>query len=96
MTKRLLCAPPTGLSLHYLGDVRAHDATDNDKIYSTRFLEIVTIESEGGFEFALELTVKAALAGNPMAEVPVTWRDQPRTRVPSECAPGSLHTCVGA
>jgi hypothetical protein len=36
----------------------------------------VSIESTAGFELALELTVKAASAGRPMAEVPTTWRDR--------------------
>ena len=35
-----------------------------------------TIESEGGFELALELTVKATLDGREVAEVPSTWRDR--------------------
>jgi glycosyltransferase involved in cell wall biosynthesis len=65
-----------GLSLHYLGGVATHDATNNFKLYSRDFLESVTIESVGGFELALELTVKATLAGRPVAEVPSTWRDR--------------------
>jgi len=36
----------------------------------------VTIESTAGFELALELTVKATLAGRYVAEVPTTWRDR--------------------
>ena len=36
----------------------------------------VTIESTAGFELALELTVKATLAGRRVAEVPTTWRDR--------------------
>jgi dolichol-phosphate mannosyltransferase len=35
-----------------------------------------TIESRGGFELNLELTVKAFLAGYRIAEVPSTWRDR--------------------
>ena len=35
-----------------------------------------TIESTAGFELALELTVKATLAGRRVAEVPTTWRDR--------------------
>ena len=40
------------------------------------YLDTVTIESTGGFELALELTVKADLAGRKIAEVPTTWRDR--------------------
>jgi glycosyltransferase involved in cell wall biosynthesis len=73
--KRLL-SRAAGLSLHWLGGVAVHDATNNFKLYSRRFLDSVSIESTAGFELALELTVKAAAAGRPMAEVPTTWRDR--------------------
>jgi glycosyltransferase involved in cell wall biosynthesis len=65
-----------GLSLHFLGGVATHDATNNFKLYSSDLLDTVTIESEGGFELALELTVKATLDGRTVAEVPTTWRDR--------------------
>ena len=65
-----------GLSLHYVGGVATHDATNNFKLYSGEFLDATTIESEGGFELALELTVKATLAGHRVAEVPAIWRDR--------------------
>lgn len=65
-----------GLSLHWLGGVPTHDPTNNFKLYSRRFLDSVTIESTAGFELALELTVKATLAGRRIAEVPTTWRDR--------------------
>ena len=65
-----------GLSLHWLGGVPIHDATNNFKLYRHDFLDSVSIESTGGFELALELTAKASRAGHPMAEVPTTWRDR--------------------
>lgn len=65
-----------GLSLHWLAGVPVHDATNNFKLYSRRLLDATTIESTAGFELATELTVKAALQGRPMAEVPATWRDR--------------------
>lgn len=65
-----------GLSLHWLGGLPVHDPTSNFKLYSRTLLDQVTIESEAGFELALELTVKAHLLGLPMAEVPTTWRDR--------------------
>jgi hypothetical protein len=36
----------------------------------------VTVESKGGFELAIELSVKADLAGRRLAELPTTWRDR--------------------
>jgi glycosyltransferase involved in cell wall biosynthesis len=65
-----------GLSLHWLGGLPIHDATSNYRLYSKRLLQRVTIESTGGFELGLELTVKAYALGMPVAEVPTTWRDR--------------------
>jgi dolichol-phosphate mannosyltransferase len=65
-----------GLSLHWLGGLPIHDATSNFRMYSQRLLDRVTIESTGGFELGIELTVKAYLLGMRVAEVPTTWRDR--------------------
>ncbi len=73
--KRLM-SRVAGLSLHYLGRVATHDATNNFKLYGRSFLRSTEIESEGGFELALELTVKATLDGRVVAEVPTIWQDR--------------------
>ena len=73
--KRLM-SRTAGLTLHWFAGVPTHDPTSNFKLYSRRFLEATTIESTAGFELALELTVKATLAGRPIAEVPTIWRDR--------------------
>jgi dolichol-phosphate mannosyltransferase len=73
--KRLM-SRVAGLTLHWFARVPTHDPTNNFKLYSRRFLDSITIESEAGFELALELTVKATLAGRKIAEVPTTWRDR--------------------
>lgn len=73
--KRLM-SRAAGLSLHWFAGVRTHDPTNNFKLYARRFLDTVTIESSAGFELALELTVKATLAGRRVDEVPTTWRDR--------------------
>jgi dolichol-phosphate mannosyltransferase len=73
--KRLM-SRTAGLTLHWFGGVATHDPTNNFKLYSRRFLDSVSIESRAGFELALELTVKATLAGRRVAEVPTTWRDR--------------------
>lgn len=65
-----------GLSLHWFGGLPIHDATSNFRLYSRRLLDQVTIESTGGFELGIELTVKAYLLGLRIAEVPTTWRDR--------------------
>lgn len=73
--KRLL-SRTAGLSLHWLAGVPTHDPTNNFKLYSKRLLEQVPIESQAGFELALELTVKAHALGMRVEEVPTTWRDR--------------------
>jgi dolichol-phosphate mannosyltransferase len=73
--KRLL-SRTAGLTLHWFAGVPIHDATNNFKLYSRRFLDATTIESEAGFELALELSVKATLQRRRLSEVPTTWRDR--------------------
>jgi dolichol-phosphate mannosyltransferase len=73
--KRLM-SRTAGLTLHWIAGVGTHDATSNFKLYRRSYLDSITIESRAGFELALELTVKATLAGRRVAEVPTTWRDR--------------------
>ncbi len=72
-----------------------HDPTNNFKLYSRRFLESVTIESTAGFELALELTVKASLAGLRIAEVPRPGATARPARATSSCASGCRTTSTG-
>lgn len=71
--KKLL-SRTAGLSLHWLRGIPIHDATNAFKIYDKEMLSTLSLESQGGFEMNLEITVKAFLAGYPMAEVPTRWR----------------------
>lgn len=63
-----------GLTLHYLFGLPVHDATNSFRLYSRKFLDKVKIESDGGFELAIELTVKAHFTGYKITEVPTTWK----------------------
>jgi len=65
-----------GLSLRVLAGVPTADPTNNYKLYSTDFLRSVSIESTGGFEVALELTVKAHLQGRRIVELPTVWQER--------------------
>ncbi len=65
-----------GLSLHYLAGLPTHDATNNFRLYDAALVNELGIESERGFEIALELTAKAFARGEPIAETPATWRDR--------------------
>jgi dolichol-phosphate mannosyltransferase len=75
LLKRMM-SRTAGLSLHWIGGLPTHDATSNFRLYSKRLLNQVSIESRGGFELGLELTVKAYGLGLRVAEVPTTWRDR--------------------
>jgi glycosyltransferase involved in cell wall biosynthesis len=65
-----------GLSLRYLLRFPTHDATNNFRLYDAALVNELGIESTGGFELALELTVKAFRRRVRIAEVPTTWRDR--------------------
>jgi len=71
-----LLSRTAGLSLRLLTGLATSDATNNFKLYTTELLRQVEIESKGGFEVALELTVKAHALGYEIAEIPTTWRDR--------------------
>jgi dolichol-phosphate mannosyltransferase len=65
-----------GLSLHWFAGLPIHDPTNNFKLYRRAFLTATPIESRAGFEVALELSVKAFVAGSRLGEVPTTWLDR--------------------
>ena len=65
-----------GISLYYVRRIPTHDITNNFKLYDSKLLHGITIESTKGFCIAMEITVKAFLRGERIAEVPTTWRDR--------------------
>jgi glycosyltransferase involved in cell wall biosynthesis len=65
-----------GLGLHWLTGMATHDPTTNFRAYSARFLRQMKVESQKGFEVALELTVKAHVLGYKVDEVPSSWQDR--------------------
>ena len=67
-----------GVSLCWLRRFPTHDATNAFKIYDRDMVRSFTVESRGGFELNLELTVKAFLGNYRITEVPATWRDRTR------------------
>jgi hypothetical protein len=73
--KRLL-SRAAGLSLRWLGGIPTYDPTNNFKLYGKELIDAVEIESTGGFEVALELTVKARRLGFRIGEVGTTWTDR--------------------
>jgi len=79
---RLLNAPflkqafsrAAGVSLHWFRGIPTHDATNAFKLYDSRVLKELTIESTAGFELSLEILVKSYLRGCRIVEFPTTWR----------------------
>jgi glycosyltransferase involved in cell wall biosynthesis len=65
-----------GKTLYFFGRVGTHDATNNFKAYSKKFLTESAIESKFGFEIGLELTAKAKRRSLPVAELPTIWLEQ--------------------
>lgn len=65
-----------GLTLHALRGLPTHDATNSFKLYDAEMLKTLNLESRGGFELSLEITVKAFRKGYRIAELPTTWRDR--------------------
>ncbi len=66
----------SGVTLCWFRGMPTHDATNAFKIYDRAMLDNIRIESKGGFELSLEITVKAFLAGYTISEIPSTWRDR--------------------
>jgi dolichol-phosphate mannosyltransferase len=65
-----------GLSLQLLARVGTRDATSNFKAYSKAFVQEAGIESEQGFEIAIELVAKARRLRRPVVELPTVWTDR--------------------
>ena len=65
-----------GRSLHLVGRVGTHDATNSFKAYSRDFVRRVGVESDAGFTLGIEMVAKAKQRGLRVAEVPTTWRDR--------------------
>ena len=65
-----------GVSLRYLSGIPTHDVTNSFKMYTRKVLDRFEIESGGGFELGMELTVKTFVSGGKVGEVPTTWYDR--------------------
>ena len=65
-----------GKSLRLFAGVTTSDATNSYKAYSRSFVEEVGIQSDAGFEIAIELVAKARRLRRPIAEIPTIWLDR--------------------
>ncbi len=65
-----------GKSLYWFTKIPTHDVTNSFKLYTKKALSMIDIESAGGFEIGMEITVKAHVLGLAISEVPTIWRDR--------------------
>jgi dolichol-phosphate mannosyltransferase len=60
-------------SLYHFARLPAHDATNAFRLFSSRLLGSVKIESTAGFTYSLELLAKCHRLGLHIAELPAQW-----------------------
>jgi len=65
-----------GMFLRVVGGLPTWDPTNSFKLYSRKLVDSVQIESSGGFEIGLELTVKAHQRGLRIIDIPTVWKDR--------------------
>lgn len=65
-----------GVSLYYIRGIPTHDITNAFRLYDKRLLNKIKLESTGGFELSMEITVKAFLLNEKITEIPTTWYDR--------------------
>lgn len=65
-----------GLTLRYLARVPTSDVTNSFKLYRKAMVDVLTIESDGGFEIGMEVVIKAHFSGYRVTEIPCTWQDR--------------------
>ena len=65
-----------GLSLYHLFKIPTHDATNAFKMYRKKIFSKIQIKSTGGFEYSLEIIIKAYKLGYNIAEIPSVWKDR--------------------
>ncbi len=65
-----------GTSLYWIRRIPTHDITNNYRLYDKAFIDEITIGERGGFEVAMEITVRAFQRRRKIVEIPTTWRDR--------------------
>jgi dolichol-phosphate mannosyltransferase len=63
----------SNITMHFFGRIPTYDTTNNFKMFRSSVLGDIKIESTGGFEIAMEITVKAFKKGYKITDVPTTW-----------------------
>lgn len=73
---KTLLSKYAGLSLNNIFRFPIHDATNAFKIYRKTIFKKIPIVSTGGFEYSLEITIKAYKQGYRITEIPTRWIDR--------------------
>lgn len=65
-----------GLLTPLLLGISSTDISNGFKMYRRQVLETIKIESDGGWEFAIEIVIKAKKMGFKICDVPSIWKDR--------------------
>ena len=62
--------------LYHFAHLPVHDGTNAYKMYKRTVFTDISIESTGGFEYSLEVVLKAFKKGYTLKEIPTVWKDR--------------------
>lgn len=73
--KKLL-TQTASFTMHHIGRLPLHDATNGIRLFSRRLVDSIEIESSKGFTFTFEMLVKAHRLKLRVGEIPAQWHER--------------------